>query len=136
MTLENAFRNTIYRVYLSRGHIDLRVGDETSARRLHARLSPRAHADAWIITAHNPGGNRAAPWRNARRHRELIALLNRQAAPWLPALNIDPAGEWPDEPGVCVWNLGERGARALGHRFGQAALLNLPNRGTPKLTWL
>lgn len=134
--LENAFRTAIYRVRMPRGHFDLRVDDAVAAHRLHTRLSPRPRTDAWVITPCNPGGRRALPWTNARRRRELEQALCRRGIPWQPAVNLDPTGDWPDEPAVCAWNLSERTALGLGRRFGQAALLRIPHRGKPELFWV
>lgn len=134
--LEKAFNKAIYRVHFPRGHVDLHVGNAKAAHRLHRRLSLRPRTDAWMITACNPGGRRTTPWRNARRRRQLIRLLERRGIPWRPAVNFDPAGDWPDEPGVCVWNLDERAARKLARRLGQAALLHIPRRGQPELFWI
>jgi hypothetical protein len=95
----------------------------------------RSRTDAWVITARNPGGRPAAPWTNERRTRELTRVLHRRDIPWRPAVNLDLAGDWPDEPAVCAWNLNERAARKLGRRFGQAALLRIPRHGKPQLFW-
>lgn len=134
--LENAFESAIYRVHTPRGPVDLRVGDAGAARRLRARLPRTAGADAWVVTPCNPGGRRVAPWINARRRREMAGLLESRGIPFRPAVNLDPAGDWPDEHGVCVWNLATHEIEALARRFGQAAVLHIPRRGPPELVWI
>lgn len=134
--LKSAFQSAVYRVYAPHGPLDLRVDDADAAQRLRENLPARGRTDAWVITPCNPGGHRVATWINRRRLRELERTLRDQDIPWWPAVNLDPAGDWPDEPGVCAWSLDEHAARELGRRFGQAALLRLPPRGAPRLLWL
>lgn len=134
--LKEAFEDAIYRVYAPRGPVDLRVGDAGAARRLWAQLPRTAGGEAWIITPCNPTGRRVAPWINARRRRELARMLERRVLPHYPAVNLDPDGDWPDEPGFCVWNLDPREAASLGRHFNQAALLHVPRQGPSDLVWI
>jgi len=134
MTIEQAFNQAIYRVDAPGGAIRLRVGRRAGAARLRARLP--AHGDGWVITPCNPRAKRMPRPINDRRLDALHALLARQRRPWLSACNLEPHGDWPDEPGAYIYRIPAPVARSIAVRFGQAALLRVPRHKPPELVWL
>ncbi|KEF33622.1 hypothetical protein RDMS_11625 [Deinococcus sp. RL] len=73
-----------------------------------------------IVTAWNPGGERASDAANARAQADLLALVRRDGFPPTPALNGE--GEWA-EAALLIHGARLRQAADWGGQFGQAAVL-------------
>ena len=67
---------------------------------------------------------------------QLRSRLKQDAIRWLPAVNRDPKGQWPDEPGALLIDCGLEYARALGQRYAQNAMLALDMDAIPRLVTL
>lgn len=133
--LQSAFATTDYQVTIQAVPLVFRV-DRGLPPPLARWVGAHAgRASAWLITAHNPGGRRIEAGTNAARAALLDTLLDRHGLSRLPAVNRDPEGGWPDEHGWLVAGLEEGRARALGRRFGQAALVAV-GTGTARLVWI
>lgn len=116
--LLHAFAQTDYRVRLDSGDWIVRVG------RRHAWLDRALGGRAWtIITACNPGGRRGDDETNIRRHHRLIEHAAGAGFEAWPALNRDPTGHWPDEPGLLIAALDAAERVGLARKFGQAAVV-------------
>lgn len=61
-------------------------------------------ASATIITAWNPFSAALAPEVNAERQRALITAVDAAGLRWCEAQGRDPAGEWPPELSLCVFD--------------------------------
>jgi hypothetical protein len=120
--LEPAFLATSYRVVTPVATFNLRIGRPDAAFESFLR---RQRAVNWgIITACNPGGILApGPKANELATRSLAGKI--RACGWLgfPSINRADAGDWPDEPGYCVLDAGERALCVLATEFGQAAFV-------------
>jgi len=84
-----------------------------------------ADGSRWcILTAFNPQGNQVSSRSNLRAHRRLERLLrDRSPRRLLPALNRDPDGRWPDEPGWFFTFEYDREVDELAEAFDQKAVV-------------
>lgn len=133
--LDIAYRRTLYCICTADTEIVLRVDhyDPLAENRLLS-LCPFRH---WsILTPFNPGSRLMTPTENSERLEELVARLNRQHQRWLPTVNRDPEGRWPDETGTFLCNPPPQLTESLGHQFGQFAVLRGQIGQAPHLIWL
>lgn len=135
-TLAAAFEATDYCVQTGDEWCQVNIGSPCSNNlRLWLQQQGRTRC-AWIITAYNPQGEQTQEAENNRRDTALRAALDAAARPYVPALNRARDGSWPDEPGFCVLDMDEGRARALGLRFGQAAIVAVPLDEPVQLVWV
>jgi hypothetical protein len=134
--LEPAFEATTYVVRPADGPaMKVRLGRLDDA--LDAWLSQRGCMRAVIITAHNPGGRRAAEVANVEAQAKLERALASATLAQTVAEPDDPG--WPVEPGVLVAADDEPGLRAAldaAAGCGQAAVVVLRVARPPELLWL
>jgi hypothetical protein len=100
---------------------------------LHARY--QTHCSAFI-TACNPLGRPAAAALNAQRQAALLAQLSRRKLVAIRGMGQHPTNKWPGEPSFLVLGLTRRGARALGRRFEQNAIVWAGLDAVPRLILL
>ena len=74
-----------------------------------------------VVTAWNPASIRLEPDVNGARQRTLALELGTRGLPWWPATGGD-LGSGHREEGAAVPGLSEEDGRALGRRYGQAAV--------------
>jgi len=117
-SLLEAFAATEYRVRVAGADFHVRLGQSDQA--LDDALAARPWA---IVTAHNPHASPLDAASNRRRHRHLIAAADRSGTETHPAVNVDPSGTWPDEPGVLIVGAGTEEVDSLAEAFGQAAIV-------------
>ncbi|MBS63074.1 DUF3293 domain-containing protein [Salinisphaera sp.] len=134
--LRAAFEATNYRVFLDGDSHVLRIGAPCPPA-VADWLSQRACARrAWLITAYNPNAEQTDDASNHARDALLRDWADRRATAWLETVNEDPHGDWPDEPGVLIAGVEEGEARAMAHRLGQAALVQVAMNEPTALVWL
>ena len=107
---------------------------------------PHPAFDAWLLqqgrtrytllTAFYPKSKVLTAEENRVRHETLVQLLRFRQYAYVDAVSTDPGGHWPDEEGVCLFDLPEGEARALGRIYEQHALVEGSTGGTPLLHWL
>jgi hypothetical protein len=129
--LENAFRNTRYRVLDTAGDFVLQV-DQPSAN-LQLLLVACREAGAALLTAFNPGARPRDLEANERAQRELVAELASGGFRVINARNEDPENLWPIEASVLVPGLPLASAHRLAAQHGQVAFLWSDRSGTPRL---
>lgn len=129
--LEDAFRNTRYRVLDAAGEFVLQV-DQPSAT-LQQLLVACQEAEAALLTAFNPGARPRDLKANERAQRELVAELTRGGFRVINARNEDPENLWPVEASVLVPGLPLSTAQRLAAKHGQVAFLWSDRSGTPRL---
>jgi len=134
--LEAAYRRTEYRVSLTDGRmLALRIGvrDRDAERRLRLAGVRKSWA---IVTPCNPGSRRIGARCNATQLRRLERQLKRSGHRYLHAVNHDPSGRWPDEPGFLLCDPPRELAASLGRAFGQNAFVHGGIEAAPGLIWL
>lgn len=133
---EAVYRQAEYQITLPSGPLSLQVGhyDQEAEQRLLQDTGLRA--EWFIITPCNPRSELARDELNLFYFNELRYQLEAGAGQWFPALNHDPAGEWPDEPGFFVVDADRPWVIDLGRRFYQNALVTARCGEAPRLLWL
>jgi hypothetical protein len=123
--LREAFEQAEYRVRVAGNDWLVQAGGR------HAGLDRALGARRWaILTAHNPGGQRIDADENRRREAALRDEIGRRGWTGFEAVNRDPRGNWPDEPGLLVADVPADAVAALARDFGQAAIL-AAEKGAP-----
>ncbi len=117
--LDTAFGATRYRIETDAGIREVRIGQR------HTFFDRLAEACRWcIITAHNPGARRVDSSVNQRAEKALERRLRaRRPSLLLRAVNRDPGGRWPDEPGWLFTFERDAEVDELADAFGQLAVV-------------
>lgn len=132
--LETAFRATTYRVEAGGEVFDLRIDEDHPA--FSFWLKKQGISNWGIVTACNPGA-RLAQGQNAASTRRLQEAIVERAWRYAVACNHADAGNWPDEPGYCVFDADENALRMLAIEFGQTAIVcGSADDGRGKIVWL
>lgn len=118
--LLQAFFTTHYRVATpGEATLTVRIG------RAHPALDRLVGQQPWaIITACNPGAEPLDPSENQARHRRLCRRAGQGGWSTRPAVNRDPSGKWPDEPGLLLAGIDAAAAGELAREFGQVAFVS------------
>lgn len=117
-TLLQAFAATDYHVRVGGHEHVVRVG-----RSLHSLDTAVGHRPWAIVTACNPGARQLDRAHNRARHRKLLATVSERKLESHPAVNCDPAGEWPDEIALLIVGADLPALDALAEMFDQAAIV-------------
>lgn len=133
-----AYADTGYRVLLPTATEDVRIGQRAPA--LERWMEEHGARSAAIVTACNPRSRLLGPCGNRRAQRALLDVLRAsyvaRGHAILPACNRALHGDWPDEPGFAVGGLSVGGARRLGARFGQHAVVWVGFGRNAELVWV
>jgi len=131
-----AYRRTHYHVLLEPQDIVLQI-DRYDAQTDRLLCSAADVRNVWsIITPCNPRSQPISKTSNLHSLRDFHAELNEQHLRWIAAVNRDPRGEWPDEPGVLLCDPPSGAAEALGHKYRQNAIVEGKPGFAPYLVWL
>lgn len=134
LTMDAAYRATLYRVRAGAAPFDLRV--DVASEPLAALMRQHGVATAAYLTACNPYSVRVPDAANRAANEQLrIALLAADAFIFHGEA-IDPASVWPPEPSFLALGLALATARELGVRFRQNAILFADDDAVPRLLWL
>ena len=132
--LDQAYRNTRYRVFLPRACLELRVGERHPA--LDAWLESQGFSRWSLLTAWNPGSRLLPAEENrSRQARMEQALLARGFQPF-PGENQAGNADWPPEASLLVPGMGRDEAGRLARDFDQNAFLAGERRGIAELLWI
>ncbi len=112
-SLEQLYRDAIYEVDLPAGTVVFRIGEAAPA----GLPIPLA-----LVTAWNPGTTRPGEAENRAANLRLEAEITRRGWPCLPARGRD-ATAVHIEPSFATTGISREEALALGHMFGQAAIV-------------
>jgi hypothetical protein len=133
---EKAYRAAEYRIMPGNAAFTLRVDQaDPQADRQLRDLCGVQHNWA-ILTPCNPRSEIAREELNLLYHNEMRELLEAGTARWLPALNHDPSGHWPDEPGFLLCDPPPGLAEQLARQFHQNAIVAARLGEAPQLVWL
>ena len=134
--LEVAYLCTEYRVLLEGGPLSFfaDIFDSAAQARLVGECGLQRE---WaILTPCNPQSERLSGEQNGMRLAALETELGRRRVSRFRALNHDPAGQWPDEPGFLLVDADFGWLLELGRRYRQNALLAAAINEAPRLVWL
>lgn len=134
--LAEAFRQTLYQVYLPDACASVQVGQVQWALRKWLEREGFQSYDWSIITAWNPGADPVAEATNRQRQGELEARLTADGWRWLPTIAVDISGQWPEEPGAWIPGMDATTAGKLGAEYGQLAVVSSDREGAAHLHWL
>lgn len=98
----------------------------------------KQYADSYaIITADNPGAVLQNPVQNQTARVQLEAMLNQAGFAYRPTQHIAMDGNWPNEKGYLIADIGPKQAITLGQSFGQVAIIFGTTRDAmPKLEFI
>ncbi len=134
--LEAVYRKCEYRVQIGGSSLVFRIGEYDAAveRALFGLIGVRQE---WsVLTPCNPRSQEATQEMNSFYYHELRDAIATRNGLWVPAINHDPQGSWPDEPGFVIADADPLWVRDLGTRFMQNAYVSA-NVGAPlRLIWL
>jgi len=124
--LAAAYIATEYRVFAPDGTFTIRIGEKSpELASLQAAFNVTSSA---FITAYNP---LSQPTEDAVNRQNQERLIEENSFEWKYLLGegVDPNGEWPSEPSILILGIDELAAIAIGHRFGQNAILFMDAQG-------
>lgn len=130
-----AYTKTIYQVMLPDGDVELHIDhyDPEAEARFKAAGCLRSWA---IITPCNPRSELAREQLNLFYFNNLRFEIDKNVKLWFKALNRDPEGHWPDEPGFFLVDPDPRWIMDLGRLCLQNAIVAARLGEAPQLIWL
>lgn len=129
-----SYLDTAYRVYLPTATECVLIDRRAPA--LDHWMDEHNERCAAIVTACNPHSRPLGPFGNRRAQRALLDVLRAHGHAILPGCNRAIDGDWPDEPSFAIAGLSRGGARRLGARYKQNAVVWLPRGGRAELLWV
>lgn len=124
---------------------EYRIGTDAAAPvlRIGARSEDlaRLHAEAGVscslfITAWNPLGAQQSDEANRVAHEALRAELALLSVPAIEGAGGEPGSDWPEERSFLALGIDEEGARRLGRRYRQDAVVWAGEDAIPRLLLL
>lgn len=134
--LEQVYRKAEYLVPLSDRQLSFRIGVHDPAAEAMLRLQLPIRRNWAILTPCNPRSERAAEELNSFYYHELRDALAQESGQWVQAINRDPSGNWPDEPGFLLADAEALWLHDLAARFHQNAFVAARLGEAPRLVWL
>lgn len=123
-----------YQVWIDTSVVTLQIGYPSAP--LATLLRTTGSRNAAYITACNPASRLLTPEENQSATVRLYEQLTRYSEYIYPGESIDPAGEWPAEASFLVLGIDPATAAAIGHIFGQNAILWINADAIPRLVLL
>jgi hypothetical protein len=118
--LAHSFRHTTYRVFTD-PPIDIRIG--TANTDLEHLLRTRQVRSWAFITACNPGSQPLNPQENLARHCVLREAVATRHLASVEGQALADRNDWPAEQSLLILGINRTEALALGHQFGQLAIV-------------
>ena len=134
--LEKLYLKTEYRVQLGERNVSFQLGSHDPVAEALLRKALPIRGTWAILTPCNPRSQEATEKLNSFYHHELRDALETDHMLWLQAVNHDPSGIWPDEPGFLIADAEPLWLQELGRRFHQNALVSTRLGEAPRLVWL
>jgi hypothetical protein len=116
-----AYHAAHYQVRYPQGAFTLKT--DSRSHELAALLHDTGHNCAAFITACNPHSWPQSAADNAQAQRQLAVELAEHGYEAIPAIGLDPAGEWQGEESFLVPGLDLDNAKSLGEQYAQNAIL-------------
>ncbi len=119
--LFKAYKNTTYRVYLTLGEIDIRIGVMNP---LLKDLLFRNNSESWaFITAYNPYSVMQNADVNTLLNTQLERYLLEKQYVFFKGMGVGDDDSWEPEASFMVLNIGKEDAIKLGKQFKQNAIV-------------
>lgn len=128
---EEAYRQTIY--ICLRNEVEIRIG--AGSLRVDQLLEEYDVSELCILTADNPGSEIMTAEENRRAFAEMCTLLEKEGFDFVPGLNRDPEGLFPDENALWIPGMDMETGRRYGKQFGQNAFVYYRRGGPAHLKW-
>lgn len=129
--LETAYRATTYLIRPTSGKLPLRIGESSPELE---KLLIKSQCERWaFISAVNPESKRLSEAANAKRHRQLLALLSELKLSYYTGDGVPDTPNWPIEPGFFVCDIALEQALAIGKQFDQVAIVAGERGSAPQL---
>jgi hypothetical protein len=119
--LLQAYKRTKFIVDFPKGQAIIRHGDCSVI--VDEIFSACATKTGTFITAHNPRSQRLSDSENRKRHRSLIADIEKQGFPYFTGRGVGTDGDWPAEESLFVVGTSREQATALGAKYEQLAIV-------------
>lgn len=116
-----AYHAAHYQVQYPQGAFTLRTDNPSDE--LARLLRETGHTCAAFITACNPHSWPLSEAENALAQQQLAEELAQHGYMTIPAIGLDPAGEWQGEESFLVPGLDLENAKSLGEQYAQNAIL-------------
>ena len=129
--LLSAYEATDFVVFDGDEEWALNVG--AASPRIDELLDRFAADRAIVVTAFNPRSRVLAPEVNAKRHADLVRLLEQRKLRFLYGEGRDPGGHWKAEVECIVFGVPLAEGLALARRFEQNAIVYLERGRAPRL---
>jgi hypothetical protein len=98
-------------------------------------LAARGAETAVIVTAYNPRSVVLSDAENARRHKELTALLDARGHDYALGEGRDPTGQWKAELECVVFGISVEAGLDLARAFDQNAIVFVRRGRAPELAY-
>lgn len=131
-----AYLKTEYVVMLPDGDIVLHIDRHEPDKERLIREQTGCNKAWAIVTPCNPRSELAREQLNLFYFNNLRYELDEKAGIWFKALNRDPEGQWPDEPGFFLVDPEIGWVMDLGRHYGQNAVVAARIGEAPRLIWL
>ncbi|MCE9633285.1 MAG: DUF3293 domain-containing protein [Methylophilales bacterium] len=129
--LEAAYHATTYLIRPTSGKLPLRIGEHSPELE---KLLAKSNCEQWaFISAANPESKRLSEAANAKRHRQLLALLSELKLPYYTGDGVPDVPNWPIEPGFFICGITLEKALEIGKQLGQVAIVAGKRGTTPQL---
>lgn len=132
--LIEAYRGAEYRIGTGGRAFSIWVGARSTP--LASLLELSGVDGGGFITAANPRSMLWHPGANCAAHEQLRAALTPLAMRLIEAEGLDPAGDWPPEPGFLALGLSRPELILIGREFGQNAVVWTGAEAVPELVLL
>lgn len=134
--LEKVYRKAEYRVPLGDRNLRFRIDAFDPAAEALLRLQMPIRRGWAILTPCNPRSQEATTELSSYYYHELRDTLAQRGAHCLQAINHDPTGTWPDEPGFVLADAEPLWLHELAARFRQNAYVTAKLGEAPRLVWV
>ena len=134
--LEKVYRKTEYRVPLGDRNLRFHIDHFDPGAEALLRLQLRIRRHWAILTPCNPRSQEATTELNGFYYHELRDTLAQRGGHCLQAINHDPTGTWPDEPGFILADAEPLWLHDLAARFRQNAYVSAQLGQAPRLVWV
>src|SRR6267378_1711961 len=128
-----AYQKALYVVF-GRPDLVIRIGEPNPD--LDELLEAEGAATAAYITAANPRGEAATPWKNEIANAALVQTQTQAGYRCFEGEGRDPQGRWRPERSALVVGIPRADAETVGRTFGQNAIVFVERGGAPELVIL